>query len=102
MLSEDREMLRRVPDNCRQPVISMLLIILAGAARAQPTWTAQDLHGEYYFGDGLSTNCTLTLDTHDHYVFQASGCLGWDGYNVGSYAVENGALVLSPTVLRGE
>jgi hypothetical protein len=54
------------------------------------------LSGNYYFGDGLGTNCSLTLTTDQTFTFVWRGCLGVYDQNAGTYRLDKGVLILSP------
>jgi len=55
-----------------------------------------EMIGDYYFGDGLGVNCSLTLTKQGTFAFVWHGCLGTYGENKGSAGVRNGVLHLGP------
>jgi hypothetical protein len=50
--------------------------------------------GEYYFGDGLGVNVSLTLAPENGFVFTWHGCLGLYDLNYGDVAFTNGTVKL--------
>lgn len=50
--------------------------------------------GEYYFGDGLGVNVTLTLAPQSGFVFDWRGCLGLYDLNYGEVQFTNGTVRL--------
>ena len=53
-----------------------------------------DWAGEYYFGDGLGVNVSLTLAPQNGFVFTWNGCLGLYDLNYGDVAFTQGILKL--------
>ena len=53
--------------------------------------------GEYYAGDGLGVNTSLTIAPHSGYVFEWHGCMGLYDRNYGKVAWTNGLICLSFT-----
>ena len=56
----------------------------------------KDLIGDYYLGDGLGVNCSLTLAKQGKFAFIWRGCLGTYGENNGSAGVRDGVLHITP------
>jgi len=56
-----------------------------------------DWAGDYYAGDGLGVNITLSLAPTSGYVFEWHGCLGLYDRNYGTVAWINGCVCLSFT-----
>jgi hypothetical protein len=52
--------------------------------------------GDYYFGDGLGVNCSLTITQGGRFSFGWRGCLGIYDQNSGEAKVEAGHLILKP------
>jgi hypothetical protein len=66
-------------------------------AREQPEKnTIAALAGDFYRGDGLGMNCSLTINPGGYFSFQWRGCLGVYGQNKGRAKVVAGHLVLKP------
>ena len=55
-----------------------------------------EVAGEYYFGDGLGVNCSLTVTQEGRFSFVWRGCLGVYDRNSGEAKVEAGHLILKP------
>jgi hypothetical protein len=55
-----------------------------------------DLAGNYYFGDGLGVNCSLTLTSQGNFTFDWTGCLGSYDKNEGSLSLKDGMVHLEP------
>ena len=53
-----------------------------------------DWAGEYYFGDGLGVNVSLTLAPKNGFVFSWHGCLGLYDLNYGDVVFTDGAVKL--------
>ena len=54
------------------------------------------LHGEYYQGDGLGFNLTLTLHENSEFSFTWDGCLGRYAEVKGTYTLTAGVVELEP------
>ena len=84
------------------PVI-VLGVARQGGHQAQPRssalakWSARDVAGSYYFGDGLGENCRLIISRDSTFQFKWTGCLGVYGKNEGPVHFEGDELVLDPT-----
>ena len=57
--------------------------------------TLQEIAGEYYFGDGLGLNCSLTLTKQGDFVIKSSGCVSHLEYG-GRANLKGGVLSLTP------
>jgi hypothetical protein len=87
--------------------MSRLTVILASAAcfaplRETPSTDGRSekpvaiVAGDYYFGDGLGVNCSLTVKREGRFSFVWRGCLGIYDQNMGEAKVEAGHLILKP------
>lgn len=52
--------------------------------------------GEYYYGDGLGVNCSLTITQEGRFSFKWQGCLGVYDQNLGEAKIVTGHLILTP------
>jgi hypothetical protein len=55
----------------------------------KPDWA-----GEYYYGDGLGVNVSLTIAPQNGFVFTWTGCLGLYDLNFGDISFSNGTIKL--------
>jgi hypothetical protein len=62
----------------------------------QPGRPLAAVAGDYYFGDGLGVNCSLSLKAEGRFTFGWRGCLGVYDQNTGDAKVVDGHLILSP------
>jgi hypothetical protein len=62
----------------------------------RPRSSVAAVAGNYYFGDGLGINCSLTVRQEGHFSFSWRGCLGVYDENMGRAKVVAEHLVLSP------
>ena len=56
----------------------------------------QELSGQYYLGDGLGVNCSLTLEPTHRFAFAWHGCMGLYDQNQGVWSLEGDTLVVKP------
>lgn len=56
----------------------------------------KELCGDYYFGDGLGMNCTLSLTPDHRFIYRNRGCLGEYDRNKGSWKLNGDRLELRP------
>lgn len=56
----------------------------------------KDVAGDYYFGDGLGVNCSLTLSIQGEFTFIWRGCLGIYDENEGIASIKDGVLHIEP------
>ncbi len=56
----------------------------------------KDVAGDYYFGDGLGVNCSLTLIVSGEFTFIWHGCLGTYDDNNGIAGIKDGVLHIEP------
>lgn len=56
----------------------------------------KEIHGRYYFGDGLAVNCSLSLDPNHRFTFKWRGCLGEYDSNFGPWKLDGDIVILSP------
>jgi len=75
---------------------SLLLLAIASFATAAESVTLKDIAGDYYFGDGLGVNCSLTLTAKGKFTFQWNGCLGTYDKNEGTASIKEGVLHIAP------
>jgi hypothetical protein len=54
------------------------------------------LAGDYYYGDGLGTKCSLALTEQGDFTFEWRGCLGIYNENNGSASIHDGVLHIAP------
>lgn len=81
------------PSPVSTPVSAMPAVI---APPPSLLFSETHLPGDYYFGDGLGVNCSLTL-TNDHYfTFRWTGCVGEYDRNQGRWEMQGDMLVLIP------
>jgi hypothetical protein len=71
------------------------LCLPALAADLSPV-SLKDVVGDFYFGDGLGENCSLTLTKQGAFTFTWSGCLGIYDKNKGSASVQDGVVHIAP------
>lgn len=72
-------------------------IVLGAVVHAQEVrQDVASLAGQYFEGDGLGVNWSLTLTSKGSFSFTWHGCLGLYDESEGNFAVEGGALVLRP------
>ena len=75
----------------------LLLTITCGDfATAADSATLKDIVGDYYFGDGLGVNCSLSVTAKGQFTFQWDGCLGTYDKNEGIASVKEGILQITP------
>jgi hypothetical protein len=55
-----------------------------------------DLCGEYYLGDGLGVNCSLTLGSDHRFTFRWRGCLGEYDRNEGRWELSGDVVTMQP------
>jgi hypothetical protein len=75
---------------------SLLLLTIASFATAVDSIALKDIAGDYYFGDGLGVNCSLTVTAKGSFTFQWNGCLGTYDKNEGSASIKEGVLRIVP------
>jgi hypothetical protein len=86
---------------------SSLTVILASVACLAPSGETPStgdhpqspiaaVAGDYYFGDGLGVNCSLSVKPEGRFSFVWRGCLGVYDENTGGAKVVAGHLILSP------
>jgi len=84
---------------CTLVVASLALLSSAAtrtlAADAGPV-RLSEVAGNYYFGDGLGVNCTLTLSTKGTFSFEWRGCLGTYDKNEGAVSIKDALLRITP------
>lgn len=93
----------------------VMLAILATAADQQPSRylnvkgvtlpvgvTADSLLGDWYRGDGLGYNVTLSLKSKGRFDAVWMGCLGEYGNATGTWEIERGSVALKPTSETGQ
>jgi hypothetical protein len=68
----------------------------ARAPQSALLFPEQELYGDYYFGDGLGVNCSLTIKANHRFAFRWTGCLGTYDENQGSWALSGDILTLKP------
>jgi hypothetical protein len=87
--------------------VSRLTVILASVAcfatpgetpstGGRPESPVEAVAGDYYFGDGLGVNCSLTIKREGRFSFGWRGCLGVYDQNTGEAKVEAGHVILRP------
>jgi hypothetical protein len=87
--------------------VSMLTVLLTSSVCLYQPWeipprsgpttgTLTTVAGDYYFGDGLGVNCSLSIKLDGHFDFRWRGCLGVYDLNTGSATVVAGHLILTP------
>jgi len=74
----------------------LLLLTIASFATAADSVLLKDIAGDYYFGDGLGVNCSLTVTAKGKFTFQWNGCLGTYDKNEGSASIKEGVLHIAP------
>ena len=72
---------------------SLLLLTIASFATAADSVALKDIAGDYYFGDGLGVNCSLTVTAKGKFTFQWNGCLGTYDKNEGTASIKEGVLL---------
>src|ERR1043166_5972792 len=75
---------------------SLLFLTIASFATAADSLALKDIAGDYYFGDGLGVNCSLTVTAKGKFAFQWNGCLGTYDTNEGTASIKEGILHISP------
>jgi hypothetical protein len=63
----------------------------------RPPKDISELPGAYYRGDGLGYNIALDLNQDQSYLAIWGGCLGEYGRSTGTWSLEEGRVLLSPT-----
>lgn len=81
------------PDEERAKSVKVPLTIVRGA---KLLFDEKELHGRYYYGDGLGVNCSLELDPNQHFTFKWRGCLGEYDSNLGPWKLDGDIVVLKP------
>ena len=81
---------------------SLLLLTIASFATAADSVALKDIAGDYYFGDGLGVNCSLTVTAKGKFTFQWNGCLGTYDKNEGSASIQDGMLSAHWFFQRGQ
>lgn len=66
------------------------------APAPQLLFSASELPGRYYLGDGLGVNCRLSLEVNGRFSFCWTGCLGEYDRNEGSWTLEGDRLLMKP------
>jgi hypothetical protein len=74
----------------------LLLLTIVSFAIAADSVVLKDIAGDYYFGDGLGVNCSLTVTAKGKFTFQWNGCLGTYDENKGSASINMGVLHIAP------
>jgi len=77
---------------------SLFLLVAAclGVATPAEPLALKDIAGDYYFGDGLGVNCSLTVTAKGNFRFLWSGCLGTYDQNQGTASLKEGVLHIAP------
>jgi hypothetical protein len=82
-------------------LVIVLLVGCSDGTSQQATVPGQDdnrdIAGEYYHGDGLGSNNSLTLRENSTFSFNLRGCVGTYDDNDGTFRRVNDYLVMSPT-----
>lgn len=74
---------------------ALLPLLFALTLNAQPA-----IVGEYYLGDGLGVNWSLTLMPEGRFSFTWAGCLGEYGHAEGSWTETAGTVFLTPSKMN--
>lgn len=84
-------------------LLALSFVVVAGGARQVPSRAAAakqqrhpDVTGDYYFGDGLGVNCSLTISKSNTFAFRWTGCLGEYDKNSGSFEWQGDLIVMHP------
>jgi len=86
----------------KRPLSQLLLCSLLGVVTnlvvAADRWepSLKDVAGDYFYGDGMGVNCSLTLKSQGTFTFEWHGCLGTYDKNDGKVVIENGLIHLVP------
>jgi hypothetical protein len=72
----------------RRAVLTFILLL------ALPAAAATDMAGDYYLGDGLGLNWSLSLDADHRFAFTWRGCLGLYGASAGEWRLDGDRLRL--------
>lgn len=78
------------------PASLLFFLTVTSIVNATDPVAVKDLAGDYYFGDGLGVNCSLTVTAKGNFTFQWNGCLGAYDKNEGTVNVEEGVLHIVP------
>ena len=86
------------PPNAPRPVAETQAVTPTIAAKPQTTllFPEKELCGEYYYGDGLGVNCSLTLTADHRFTFGWRGCLGLYDENSGAWEMQGDVAVMRP------
>ena len=84
-------------ERARYDLCDMLALLLAATLAT----TSPSIAGDYFQGDGLGVNWTLTLDTDHTFLFKWRGCLGQYASAYGKWTEHDGILQLTITNQSG-
>ena len=77
---------------------ALLIFGIMAATGDLPRNGLDEVVGSYYHGDGLGTNCTITIEVDGRFSYQWRGCLGVYEKNEGRIEVAGG---VSSFIRRG-
>ena len=78
-------------------LVSLLLAVPCVAQdKPLPAPTLADVTGDYYYGDGLGVNRSLTIDKAGTFTYRWDGCLGEYDRAAGTASIQDGHLILKP------
>jgi hypothetical protein len=75
---------------------TLVILGILTATSNLPRSGLDEVVGSYYHGDGLGTNCTLTIRENGHFSYVWTGCLGVYEQGKGTIEMAGGRLVLHP------
>jgi hypothetical protein len=79
------------------PSVTLLLATVLIPPGSNPlTNSVASVAGDYYYGDGLGINCSLSIKPDGHFAFRWTGCLGVYDQNTGGATVVARHLILTP------
>src|SRR5262245_3676514 len=72
-----KDLERRRHSNMKTLALALVLLTIASDRfiSAADSVALNDIAGDYYFGDGLGVNCSLSVTAEGKFTFQWDGCL---------------------------
>lgn len=76
---------------------AFMAVAACSNVQSQPSllFPSREITGEYYLGDGLGVNCSLTL-VEGRFNFKWTGCLGVYDSNTGTWVLQGDIVLLKP------
>jgi hypothetical protein len=75
---------------------ALVILAIMASTGDLPRSGLDEVVGSYYHGDGLGTNCTLTIEANGRFSYIWTGCLGVYEQGEGPAEMAGGRLVLHP------